>query len=189
MLGCCDVDRGLALATGEPRRLRTPLVPARAAPTRTWPRLGVRRMVPFMTNEANAARSIELENSERGAAHGYTGPERRRHRVYITRNTEYHVRDTCCVAVRDRRTGEFLHGHLAIDRRVEGGLRFFDNGAIAPNPGEPRRGESIYFAGDGRELVTSPLEATERPSPEMVSDYPAPRSHSGSKRLSGRAGR
>jgi len=132
-----------------------------------------------MNNEANYARSRELEGTGRGervdAASAYTGPERRRHRVYITRNTEYHVRDSCCVAVRDRRTGEFLHGHLAVDRRIEGGLKFFDNGAIAPNPGEPRPGESIYFAGDGRELVTSPLEATGRPSPETVDGYPAPR--------------
>lgn len=126
-----------------------------------------------MSNEANAALSLELDGME----HGPTGdevarPERRRHRVYITRNTEYHVRDSCCVAVRDRRTGEFLHGHLAIHRRVEGGLKFFDNGMIAPNPGEPRPGESLYFTGDGRELVTSPLEGTARPSVETVSGYP-----------------
>jgi hypothetical protein len=139
-----------------------------------------------MKNEANSAHFYELEGMDVSelAEHGeagpeYAGPERRRHRVYITRNTEYHVRDRCCVAVRDRRTGELLHGHLALHRRVEGGLRFFDNGAIAPNPGEPRQGESIYFAGDGRELVTSPLEATGRPDREMVSGYPSARSASG----------
>ncbi|HXX70418.1 MAG TPA: hypothetical protein VEK07_24770 [Polyangiaceae bacterium] len=142
-----------------------------------------------MRTEANTARAHELESFEGGEGQGYTGPERRRHRVYITRNTEYHVRDSCCVAVRDRRTGEFLQGHLAVHRRVEGGLRFFDNGAIAPNPGEPRVGESIYFAGDGRELVTSPLEATERPSAATVGDYPAPRSHSGWRRHPSRAER
>jgi len=102
----------------------------------------------------------------------YSGPERRRHRVYVTRNTEYHVRDRLCVAVRDRRTGEFMQGHLALRRRIEGGLRFFQNGGIAPNPGEPRRGESIYFAGDGRELVTSPLEEVDRPAREVVREYP-----------------
>jgi hypothetical protein len=129
-----------------------------------------------MSNEANAALALELDGTEVGpTSDGYAPPERRRHRVYITRNTEYHVRDSCCVAVRDRRTGEFLHGHLAIHRRVEGGLKFFDNGMIAPNPGEPRPGESLYFTGDGRELVTSPLEATARPSAETVSEYPAAR--------------
>jgi hypothetical protein len=138
-----------------------------------------------MKNEATSAPWCELEGSDAGAfgentetGQNYTGPERRRHRVYVTRNTEYHVRDRCCVAVRDRRTGELLHGHLALHRKVEGGLRFFDNGAIAPNPGEPRQGESIYFAGDGRELVTSPLEATGRPTRETVSRYPAERGQS-----------
>ena len=98
----------------------------------------------------------------------FGGPERRRHRVYVTRNTEYHFRDGFCVAVRDRRTGEFLHGHLALRRRIHGGLRFFLNGAIVPNSGEPRPGEAIYFAYDGRDLVTSPLEAVERPAKDVV---------------------
>ncbi len=104
----------------------------------------------------------------------YAGPERRRHRVYVTRNTEYHVHDGKCVAVRDRRTGDFLHGHLALERRLEGGLRFFHNGSIAPNAGEPRPGESIYFASEGRDLVTSPLESVERAPREIAQLYVKP---------------
>jgi hypothetical protein len=105
----------------------------------------------------------------------YAGPERRRHRVYLTRNTEYHLRDGRCVAVRSRRTGEFVRGHLALDHRLEGSLAFFPNGAISPNPGEPRPGESLCFSGtesDERELVTSPLEAVERPSRQVIEEYP-----------------
>jgi hypothetical protein len=102
----------------------------------------------------------------------YGGRERRRHRVYVTRNTEYHFRDGFCVAVRDRHTGEFLHGHLALQRRIEGGLKFFVNGAIAPNPGDPIPGESLFFSSGGRDLVTSPLEAVERPAKEIVEAYP-----------------
>jgi hypothetical protein len=116
-----------------------------------------------MKSESNAAQKIEPE---------YKGPERRRHRVYVTRNTEYHFRDGFCVAVRDRRTGDFLHGHLALQRRVHGGLKFFESGAIAPNPGDPRPGESLYFASEGRDLVTSPLESVERPPRELVEAYP-----------------
>ncbi len=104
----------------------------------------------------------------------FAGPDRRRHRVYVTRNTEYHFRDGFCVAVRDRRTGDFLHGHLALRRRIHGGLKFFLNGAIVPNPGEPQVGEALYFASDGRDLVTSPLEAVERPSKELAEAYAAP---------------
>jgi hypothetical protein len=102
----------------------------------------------------------------------YRGPERRHHRVFVTRNTEYHFRDDICIAVRDRRTGQFLHGHLALTRPVHGGIRFFANGAIAPNPGEPQPGESLYFASDERDLVTSPLEHVVRPSKELAGAYP-----------------
>ena len=122
-----------------------------------------------MKDDSNAARNLDP------ARDGYAGPERRRHRVYMTRNTEYHFRDGFCVAVRDRRTGDFLQGHLALQRRVHGGLKFFPNGAIAPNAGDPREGESLYFAADGRDLVTSPLESIERPTKDVVGAYPAGR--------------
>ena len=101
-------------------------------------------------------------------------PERRRHRVYVTRNTEYHFRDGFCVAVRDRTSGDFLQGHLAIRRRLHGGLKFFHNGAVVPNPGDPKPGEALYFAADGRDLVTSPLERIDRPAKKLVEAYPEP---------------
>jgi len=123
-----------------------------------------------MKKESNEA----LEESNMS----YGGPERRRHRIYVTRNTEYHFRDGFCVAVRDRRTGEFLQGHLALSRRVEGGLKFFEEGGIAPNLGDPRPGESIYFGSNGPELVTSALESVERPSKEVVGAYPSPKRRS-----------
>jgi hypothetical protein len=119
-----------------------------------------------MRNESNAARAIEL------APRDHKGSERRRHRVYVTRNTEYHVRDGFCVAVRDRQSGHFMLGHLALSRRVQGGLKFFESGGIAVNAGDPRPGESLYFASDGRDLVTSALETVERPSKELVGAYP-----------------
>ncbi len=109
------------------------------------------------------------------AKNSFEGPERRRHRVYVTKNTEYHFRDGFCVAVRDRRTGDFLQGHLALRRRIHGGIKFYLNGAIVPNPGEPTVGESLYFATEGRDLVTSPLEGVERPSREIVGAYPSVR--------------
>jgi hypothetical protein len=102
----------------------------------------------------------------------YQGKERRRHRVYLTRNTEYHFRDGVCVAVRDRRTGDWLPGHLALRRQLFGGLRFFMNGALLPNPGEPEVGEALFFGEGGRDLITSPLQGVQRPSPEIVAEYP-----------------
>jgi hypothetical protein len=99
-------------------------------------------------------------------------PERRRHRVYVTRNTEYHFRDGFCVAVRDRKSGDFLQGHLALRRRIQGSLRFHTSGAIVPNAGEPEAGEALCFAQGERDLVTSPLEAVERPARDLVLAYP-----------------
>jgi hypothetical protein len=113
--------------------------------------------------------SIQGDAAE--SASRYEGPERRRHRVYVTRNTEYHFRDKLCVAVRDRRTGQFLRGHLAVDGRIDASLRFLPNGAMAPNANEPCAGESLYFASDGRDLVTSPLEKVERPARDVVAAY------------------
>jgi hypothetical protein len=119
-----------------------------------------------MKDESNAAHTLDTESAS------YPGPERRRHRVYVTKNTEYHFRDGFCVAVRDRRTGEFLHGHLALRRRVHGGIKFSRDGGISPNAGEPRAGESLYFASEGRDLVTSSLESVERPPRDVVDAYP-----------------
>jgi hypothetical protein len=123
--------------------------------------------------------AVARPSSAASAGRAYSGPERRRRRVYVTRNTEYHVEDGTCVAVRDRRTQAFVQGHLALERRVAGTLRFFPNGAIAPSTGEPRAGESICFGGsasfenDGRDLVTSPLECVERPAKTVVAAYPS----------------
>jgi len=108
----------------------------------------------------------------------FEGQDRRRHRVYVTRNTEYHFRDGFCVAVRDRRTGDFLGGHLALRRRIHGGLRFYLNGAIVPNSGEPQPGEALYFAYEGRDLVTSPLERIDRPEKAVVLSYPSSKKQS-----------
>src|SRR5579871_1397607 len=121
-----------------------------------------------MKSHSNAVRPLDQEPQERD----YRGPDRRRHRVYVTRNTEYHVRDGFCVAVRDRQSGNFMHGHLALSRRIHGGLKFFESGGIAANPGDPRPGESLYFASEGRDLVTSALEGVERPSKDLVTAYP-----------------
>ena len=117
-------------------------------------------------SDSNAARTIDSQTRSTSS------PDRRRHRVYVTKNTEYHFRDGFCVAVRDRRSGDFLRGHLALRRRIHGGLRFYLNGAIVPNPGEPVEGEALYFATDGRDLVTSPLVRVDRPTKELTRAYP-----------------
>jgi hypothetical protein len=101
----------------------------------------------------------------------YTGPERRKNRVFVTKNTEYHFRGDRCVAVRDRRSSKWLPSHLAIGRRLSGGVHFHKNGAAVPVCDAPSVGEALYFADDGRELITSAVCGLERPNREVIRDY------------------
>ena len=103
---------------------------------------------------------------------GFKGKDRRVHKVFITRNTEYHLRRDTCVAVRDRRSGQWLRMHMALRNRIHGGIRFSRTGGIMPNLGFPKVGESLFFHAAGRDLVTSPVLSVERPEREVVGAYP-----------------
>ena len=104
---------------------------------------------------------------------GYAGPERRKNRVFVTKNTEYHFQGERCVAVRDRRSSKWLPSHLAIGRRLSGGVHFHRNGTAVPVFNDPDLGEALYFADDGRELITSAICGLERPTRESVQSYGA----------------
>ena len=103
----------------------------------------------------------------------YTGPERRQHRMYVTRNTEYHFRGQTCIAVRDRKSGRFLQSHLAVQRKLSGGVKYQENGTAIPSDAPPQVGEALYFGSDGRELVTSLCSSIERPEWRLVAAYPS----------------
>ena len=97
--------------------------------------------------------------------------ERRIHKVFVTKNTEYHVRRETCVAVRDRRSGRFLNGHMAINSKVGGGLKFSREGGVSASDTFPTVGESIFFFAQGRDLVTSAVVAIYRPPANVVKSY------------------
>lgn len=101
----------------------------------------------------------------------YPQIDRRMHQVFLTRNTEYHVRKNLCVGVRDRKSGRWHNVHLALKAIVEGGLRFTQTGNITPNKGRPRVGESLLFQAGEREVVTSTVMGIERPTPAVVAQY------------------
>ena len=107
----------------------------------------------------------------------YQGSERRIHKLYRTRNTEYHLKDGVCVAVRDRSTNEWRTAHIALRLRLEGGVKIYSNGAVVPNISDPQPGDAIYFThkpphGEARQIVTSRVEAVERPEKRVVNSYP-----------------
>jgi hypothetical protein len=102
---------------------------------------------------------------------GFKGSERRIHKVFVTRNTEYHVRRNECVGVRDRRSGEWLKAHLALRSKVSGAIRFNREGGVVPNEGSPSIGDSLFFQAAGRDLVTSSILSVERPAKKIVETY------------------
>jgi hypothetical protein len=103
----------------------------------------------------------------------YVGQDRRQHRMYVTRNTEYHFRGLTCVAVRDRKSGRFLRSHLAVQRTLSGAVKYQPNGAAIPSCAPPEIGEALHFGDNGRELVTSLCSSIERPARHLVEAYPA----------------
>lgn len=110
----------------------------------------------------------------------YQGQERRRHRVFVTRNTEYHLRDGICVAVRDRDAKRFRSAHIALNLKLQGAVKTAPNGMNQPDSDGPRVGAAIYFTretSDGREhhIVTSRIERIDRPEKSIVQLYPGER--------------
>jgi hypothetical protein len=93
--------------------------------------------------------------------------DRRIHKVFVTRNTEYHVRRGRCVAVRDRRSGRFLEEHAALRRFVACAVQYKE-AAVTMTP-IPKIGDSLCF--DGTNIVTSQVLAIERAPKDLVRKY------------------
>ena len=100
-----------------------------------------------------------------------TQVERRRHRMFVTQNTEYHFRDRQCVAVRDRSAGRWSLNHRALNRKLTGAIRYAE-GEAYPSLDPPQVGDALFFADDGPDVITSVLTAIERPTKELVEAYP-----------------
>lgn len=102
----------------------------------------------------------------------YNGPERRRRRVFLTRNTEYHFVDDVCVAVRHRDSGHWRMAHVALQRRLSGCVTFGAEGEVHPKTSQPQIGDALFFATDGADVITSALTAVGRPLPQTIASYP-----------------
>ena len=107
----------------------------------------------------------------------YSGPDRRRRYVYVTKNHEYHCLDGICIAVRDLYTEEFVREHAAIGKQVSAGVRM--NNGVIESISPPERvspGERMHFVegvDDPRDVLTSPLHKVARPPRETVAEYDA----------------
>jgi len=94
--------------------------------------------------------------------------ERRRHIMYVTRNTEYHCRDRECVGVRDRNTRRWQRWHPALRTRLLGTMVDREKVVRSANQGN----KLIFSAGsDEKILMTSSLLGAGRPPLEAVDNY------------------
>jgi hypothetical protein len=88
------------------------------------------------------------------------------YQVFLTRNSEYHVKSHVCVGVRDRRTGQWFSEHPALSRALSSVVRTADS--LSPLR-TPHLGESLEFDLDGEPLRTSPVLNIERARPSDLS--------------------
>jgi hypothetical protein len=120
--------------------------------------------------------TLESQLGSYSGPHRYSGPDRRHYRVLVTQNSEYHCKDTTCIAVRDLKSGSFQSAHPAVGRRMSGGICFTNEGSISSftKPGEwPHPGERVLFSAGKleTELQTSPLVSVSRPPKNVVRLY------------------
>jgi hypothetical protein len=89
--------------------------------------------------------------------------DRRHHRVFFTRHTEYHLRDDECVGVRDRESGQWLIDHAALRLRA----------LSLPDTPETSAwiGQRIQFWGQATDVLTSPVLDVGRPRLDEVPAY------------------
>jgi hypothetical protein len=97
--------------------------------------------------------------------------ERRRHKMFVTRNREYHTRDGLVVGVRDRKTGIWVKGHGALLGSVAGALREGEEVGFVKDFTEVQPGDALCIYRGERGLVTSAVESIERPLKEIVQNY------------------
>lgn len=88
---------------------------------------------------------------------------RRRHRVFATKHTEYHLRSDECVGVRDRLTGTWMRKHAALRLRA---LQLPPLGADAE-----WIGRRLQFWGRATDVMTSPVTEVRRPELDAVGNY------------------
>lgn len=88
---------------------------------------------------------------------------RRRHRVFATKHTEYHLRADECVGVRDRNTGAWLRRHAALRLRA---VQLPPVGADAE-----WIGRRLQFWGHATDVTTSPVTEVMRPERAAVEHY------------------
>ena len=101
----------------------------------------------------------------------FTGPDCRHHKLFVTRNTEYHVRDGRVIAVRKR--GESGSGRRRTPRSGSSSRGIWKEIRSCRSPASRTPGDRMYLAEGQREVFTTTVVAKERPPRETVEAYPS----------------
>jgi len=99
--------------------------------------------------------------------------EKRRHKLYVTKNTEYHVKDNVCVGIRNRATGDWIMVSRAIGAVLIGGLHQAGEHEVnfSSYPWL-EKGDCLLFITDGgHDIVTTRVEQVDRPSRQSIRYY------------------
>jgi hypothetical protein len=81
------------------------------------------------------------------------------YRVFLTKNSEYHIRGHVCFGVRDRRTGRWYARHAALNRPLASS--FSDDQGHMMAPKVPLIGEALEFVVEGEHVHSSPVLGVE----------------------------
>lgn len=91
--------------------------------------------------------------------------------MFVTKNTEYHMKDNICVGIRKLKNGLWIKNGKAIKARLIGSIRSVDDIIMAKGT-EPAVGEPLLFINDdGEDIVTTTLSEIKRPPKEAVNNY------------------
>lgn len=89
--------------------------------------------------------------------------DRRRHRLFVTRHTEYHLRLDECVGVRDRQSGTWIRDHAALRlRAIRIPPRGHDHAWV---------GRRLQFLGYDTDVLTTPVVEVARPPKTAPEHY------------------
>ena len=99
----------------------------------------------------------------------YTGPERRENVLYVTQNTEYHLRRGHCIGVRDLWSGRWRTDHPAVGRDLFGAVLPGQSG-LQPLD-DPEVNCLLWFENGETDILTSRLTAITRPPKSAISQY------------------
>jgi hypothetical protein len=114
--------------------------------------------------------------SPRGPASDPAGVDRRKNKLFVTRNSEYFTHDGVCLRVRDRRRDQWLERHEAIGHRLTGALHVPRSPDDSPVSFVPAPGDALVFEDGPHKVLTSALERVSRPPREVVARSMAARS-------------